>query len=196
MLVRIDCGTENGIISAMQSFFRADGDDAFAGEKVHIYGSSQSNQRIEAWWSFLRRNRSSYWMDFFKDMVEQTILQLGNEFHMKCLWFCFSWLIQSKNKKVKEHWNSHYIRKSRFDTVSGIPNILYLLPEYNGKQDCLVPLSNEDIEEMKPQCELENLGNSIHTEYFESVMDELRLQCPLNETEALDLFQRFVELQE
>lgn len=196
MLVRTDCGTENGIIAAMQSFFRAGGDDAFAGEKAHIYGSSHSNQRIEAWWSFLRRNRSSFWMDFFKDMVEQAILQLGNEFHMECLWFCFSWLIQHDLDNVRDHWNSHYIRKSRYDTVSGIPNILYMLPEYNGKQDCLVPLSNEDIEEMKSNSELENQGINIYTEYFEWIMDELGLQCPGNETEALNLFKMLVELQE
>ena len=142
MLVRTDCGTKNGVIAAMQSFFRASGDDAFAGEKAHIYGSSHSNQTIEAWWSFLRHNRSGFWIDFFTDMVEQTILQLGNEFHMECLWFCFSWLIQLDLDKVMEHWNSHYIRKSRYDTVSGIPNVLYMLPDYNGKQDCLVPLAN------------------------------------------------------
>ena len=102
MLVHTDCGTENGIIAAMQSFFRASGDDAFADEKAHIYGLSHSNQRIEAWWSFLRCNRSGFWIDFFKDMVEQTILQLGNEFHMECLWFCFSWLIQLDLDKVME----------------------------------------------------------------------------------------------
>ena len=49
----------------------------FSGGKSHIYGSSHSNQRIEAWCSFLRRNRSGYWIDFFKDLVEQTTLQLG-----------------------------------------------------------------------------------------------------------------------
>ena len=108
---------------------------------------------------------------------------------------CFSWLIQQDLDKVTEHWNSHYIRKSRYDTISGIPNILYMLPEYNGKQDCLVPLENQDIEEMKAHCELEDQTNTIYTEYFESVMDELALQCPVNETEALNLFQHFVDLQ-
>ena len=29
-----------------------------------------------------------------------------------------------------------------------------MLPDYNGKQDCLVPLANEDIEEMKAHYEL------------------------------------------
>jgi hypothetical protein len=196
MLVRTDCGTENGMIAAMQSSFRANGNDMFAGEKSHIYGSSHSNQRIEAWWSFLRRNRSGYWIDFFKDLVEQTTLQLGNTLHMECLWFCFSWLIQQDLDRVKDHWNSHYIRKSRYDTVSGIPNILYYLPEYNGKQDCVCPVDDQEIEEMMTHCEIENGQNSIYIDYFESVMYELQLQFPRNENEALDLFQQFIALQE
>ena len=73
---------------------------------------------------------------------------------------------------------------------------MYLLAQYNGKEDCLVPLSNEDTEEIKPHCELENQGNTIYTEYFEWVMDKLGLQCPVNETEALNLFRQFVNLQE
>ena len=196
MLVRTDCGTENGTIAAIQSSFRANGEDMFAGEKSHIYGSSHSNQRIEAWWSFLRRNRSGYWIDFFKDLVEQTTLRLGNQLHMECLWFCFSWLIQQDLDKVRDHWNSHYIRKSRYDTVSGIPNILYHLPEYNGKQDCLYPINAEEVEEMKTHCEIETEQNSTYIDYFEYIMDELELQSPRNENEALDLFQRFTALQE
>ena len=81
MLVRTDCGTENWIIAARQSFFRASGDDAFPGKQTHVYGS---NQQIKGWWSFIRCNRSSFWMD----LVEQTVLQLDNDFHMECL--CFS----------------------------------------------------------------------------------------------------------
>ncbi|CAB4011709.1 Hypothetical predicted protein [Paramuricea clavata] len=115
---------------------------------------------------------------------------------MECLWFCFSWLIQQDLDRVKDHWNSHYIRKSRYDTVSGIPNILYYLPEYNGKQDCVCPVDDQEIEEMRTHCEIENEQNSIYIEYFESVMYELQLQFPRNENEALDLFQQFIALQE
>ena len=68
--------------------------------------------------------------------------------------------------KFTEHWNSHDIRKSRYSTVSGVPNILYMLPEYNGKQDCLVPSENQDIEEMKAHCELEDQRNTMYTEYI------------------------------
>lgn len=137
MIVRTDCGTENGIIAATQCYFRSAGNDAFAGYKSHVYGSSHANQRIEGWWSFLRRNRTSWWIDYFKDMVTSTLLNVGNEFHMESLWFCYAHIIQADLDNVVEHWNSHYIRQSRHDTVSGIPDILYSLPEYYGKTDCL-----------------------------------------------------------
>ena len=51
ILLRTDCGTENGIMATMQCFVTQDGNDEFAGEKAHKYGSSPSNQRIECWWS-------------------------------------------------------------------------------------------------------------------------------------------------
>eukprot|EP00794_Sanderia_malayensis_P012403 gene12403-13687_t len=54
------------------------------------------NQRIEAWWAFLRRSWSSWWMDFFKDMVDSGSLDLINQLHCKCLWFCFSKTIQNE----------------------------------------------------------------------------------------------------
>ena len=43
----MDCGTENVIIAAMQSYLRANKDDEFAGEKTHRYGSSPANRRIK-----------------------------------------------------------------------------------------------------------------------------------------------------
>ena len=88
-MVRSDCGTENGVIAATQCFFRANATDPYTGQKSHVYGSSHANQHIEGWWSFLRRHRTSWWIDFFKDMVASNVLVLGNNFHMQCLWFCF-----------------------------------------------------------------------------------------------------------
>ena len=78
ILLRTGCGTENGVIAAMQCYFRQDGIDEFSGEKAHKYGSSPANQRIEGWWSFFRRGRAGWWIDFFKDMAESGVLDIGN----------------------------------------------------------------------------------------------------------------------
>ena len=80
------------------------------------YVSSPRNQRIEAWWGLFRKFCStwSWWINFFKDLTEQRILHLASELYMDCLWFCFSDLVQQILDDVKEEWNTHYIRVSRF----------------------------------------------------------------------------------
>ena len=107
VLVRTDCGTENGILAVMQCHFRQYGDDNLAGDKSHKYGTSPANQRIESWWSFFRRGRAGWWIGFFKDMTSFGILDLGNILHMECLWFCFRPGIETELEHVKIHWNTH-----------------------------------------------------------------------------------------
>ena len=62
-----DCGTENGVMAAMQCTLRQD----IEGYK---YGSSPAKQHIESWWPVFRRNRSSWWIDFFKNPIEYVVL--------------------------------------------------------------------------------------------------------------------------
>ena len=109
--VYTDLGTENSTMAAIQSFFRND-DDA------HCYCSSPRNQRIEGFWSFLRRGRTTWWINFLKDVVEEQNLNTEPGFHRDCLWFCFSELIQNDLDEFVEYWNTHTIRKSRNYTVS------------------------------------------------------------------------------
>ena len=116
-----DLGTENGTMAAIQAFFRDD-------PNSHRYVPSPRNQRIEAWWGLLRKSCTTWWINFFKDLVAQRTIDLASELDMECLWFCFAELIQKVLNEIKEHWNTHYIRKSRHDTVSGRPDSLYYLP--------------------------------------------------------------------
>lgn len=93
-LLRTDCGTENVVIAGTQCFLRADCDDELAGENSHRYGPSTGNQRIEAWWAQLRRSRLTWWINFFKDLVDRGIFLTGDVLHGECIWFCFAELIQ------------------------------------------------------------------------------------------------------
>ncbi len=190
-----DCGTENGIAASMQCFFRQNGNDELAGEKSHKYCSSPSNQRIEAWWSFLRRHRSNWWINLFKDMIENDIIDLGNEFHVECLWFCFSRVLQNDLDKVKEHWNSHKVSKSPYSGVHGVPDIMYFLPEHHGHDECLVDVSQEQVDEMEEHCEIQELEDNIYREYFLYVLETEGLAYPSDEEQAFTLYQRLMELQ-
>jgi hypothetical protein len=74
--VYTDPGTENGIIAGMQSYFRAEGSDEYAGSNAHKYVTSTRNQRIECQWSHFRKQRSSWWIDY----NVQVLFQYGTTF--------------------------------------------------------------------------------------------------------------------
>ena len=78
MLVQTDCGTENGILAALQC--------SLAGEvAVHRYPSSHANQRVENWWSHSKRGYTAWVIDFFKALVAEGKLSLGNHLQMECV---------------------------------------------------------------------------------------------------------------
>ena len=88
---------------------------------AHVFGSSP-NQRIEGWWSFYRRNRSTWWINYFKDLIEKDEFHPGNQLEEEALWYCFSRILQEDLDLVREHWNTHRIRNSKHDTVPGRPD--------------------------------------------------------------------------
>ena len=49
-------GTENVDICSVQTFLRRNHADSLSGNSSFQYGKSVSNQRIEAWWSILKRD--------------------------------------------------------------------------------------------------------------------------------------------
>ena len=105
MLVQTDCGTENGILAALQC--------SLAGEvAAHRYSSSHANQRVENWWSHSKRGYPAWVIDFFKALVAEGKLSLGNQLQMECVWFVFSDFLQLELEKVKHEWNMHYIYKT------------------------------------------------------------------------------------
>ena len=116
-----DLGTENGKMAAIQSYFRDD-------LNSHRYVPSPRNQRIESWWGSFRKCCSSWLIKFFKDLVSDGTVDATQEVHMECLWFCFAGVLQRILNEIKEHWNTHYIRGSRHDTVKGRPDSLYIFP--------------------------------------------------------------------
>lgn len=47
--------------------------------------------------------------------------------------YCFMHLVQEDLSKIKVEWNSHTIRPNRHgNTASGVPDILYSMPETEG----------------------------------------------------------------
>ena len=196
MLVQTDCGTENGILAASQCLL--------AGEvAAHRYSSSHVNQRIENWWSHNKKGFTAWVIDFFKTLVTEGKLALGNHLHMECVWFVFSDFLQLELDKVKHEWNMHFIRQSRHNSVSGVPDELYYLPNTRGFEDCGFEVSADDIEkilnqrDIYGQAELATDVDDELFEYFKYVVREEGLTHPPEDwSQARDMYEKIVQLAE
>ncbi|XP_066933073.1 uncharacterized protein [Clytia hemisphaerica] len=130
--VRADRGSENITLCGMQRFFRRNGIDSVAGKKSFLYGTSTSNQRIEAWWSFLKKARSSWWINFFRDLIAQGIYDPSLYLHKSCMQFCLMGIIQRELDETKVLWNSHHVRRVRnSECPSGKPDVLYFAQNFH-----------------------------------------------------------------
>lgn len=76
-IIWTDCGTENVIIAALQHVFHrnmVNNRQTYG----HRYLTSTCNQRIESWWSTLRKSRSEWWLELFKDLTVSGTFCPGN----------------------------------------------------------------------------------------------------------------------
>ena len=117
--VRADHGTENVMVDSAQTFLSRSEDKPF------VSGSSHTNQRIESWWSFFRKNRTSYIINLFRELINESLYDPGDPTQKAVAWFCFSDLIREELVLCMENWNSHYIRRSEYSCVHGRPELLY-----------------------------------------------------------------------
>ena len=158
--------TENGLAVLIQCFFRNN-------SEAHQYVASPRNQRIEGWWSQFAKQRTNWWRNFFKDLVSHNIFDSTNTFQIEAFWFSFSGLLQEELNFVMQHWNTHSLRKNRFGTVSGSPDVLYYLLGSFGETPNLM----QSIPDQQLQYSWEHLiiheEENIYFEYFKHVMNEL-----------------------
>lgn len=121
------------------------------------------------------------------ELSTSDILQMG------CLWFCFSQLLQQELDDVSVHWNSHYIRKSRHDTVAGRPNELFYLPECRQTRSYLQPVEEDRIADMSNYChDYEEVSN--YQEYFNTILTLGNFQHPTNWEEGLELYRQLLTI--
>ena len=143
LIVRADRGVENSSIAGMQRFFRRYSRNAFSS---FLFGKSTANQRIEGWWSFLKRYFLQWWINYFKELVDNGLYDLTNPIHVECMRFCFYGIIQDELSGILSRWNHHKIRRSNVSvSPSGRPDLLYFSPATTGGTDCKVAVINSDI---------------------------------------------------
>lgn len=108
---------------------------------------------------------------------------------MECLWICFSSLIQKELDLVKEQWNTHRIRASAHDTVPGIPDELFHLPErHEGVDGLALTVAEEQINFAKDNFLQYEVKSSIYEEYFNHILQNITFQHPENWEEAENMY--------
>lgn len=191
-IIRSDRGTENIYIAAIQRFVRMNCADVINGQQSFLYGKSVSNQRIEAWWSFLRKSYSSWWMNYFKDMRDTGVFDDSDTLQTECLRFCFMHLIQKELNDVAKRWNVHRIRPSNNrESPPGKPDVLYHFPEQLGTRNYLFNVDVDDLDIAEESYAKERPAMRCDDNFAElanMVMEDHNYNTPNNEREARSLY--------
>lgn len=147
-LIRADRGTENVNVEKIKSVLRSLNNDNPA--TAFLYGKSTSNQRIESWWSKFKAAGMNSWINEFKLMEENGVIDTSNEIDMQCIRFCFMPLLQAELNSIVKQWNTHHITTSASCiTPSGKPDVMYYLPGMYNTIDYTKPFNDVDLNIME-----------------------------------------------
>lgn len=183
-MLRFDAGTENVYIRDIHMALRMNHSDSMSGLRSCSTGRSTGNQRIEMLWSILMRGFTSFWRNFFKDMIDEGLFNNADPLHVECILLCFLPTIQRHLDHFAESWNGHRIRSQRSNECpSGIPNIMYHQPlmyhtrDYSFDLPCDVndlSVLVEQFSQRPPVCsnemfQLASIVCGLNEHYFEQV---------------------------
>lgn len=128
-----------------------------------------------------------------KDLEAEDTFNPASELGRECLWFCFAPLLQQDLDHLQGHWNTHYIRKSRYDAIPGRPDSLYYLPEnHGGAPNLIARVPANQMEYAKVQL-VEGVGRNEYQEYFQYVLATCDLQMPRNWREDIELYHTLLD---
>ncbi|CAG5090616.1 Protein of unknown function [Cotesia congregata] len=192
--LRLIYGLKVKRIEALQQSLRFYHDDSLSGWKSFIKGKSTSNQRIESYWSQLRRHGLDFWINLFKDLRERDFYNDSSMIHVECLRFCFGHLIRAELETIRHEWNRHRIRKQKNRHIApGKPNCLYYLPEVIGAKNYMKPVNEHAIDILKQDYTLKpKLYNEIFCQLVKVLIPDI--QVPLNVEESVELYLRILNL--
>ena len=193
-LIRVDRGTENSLLSGIQPFLRENHTDSLAGMKSFMYGRSTANQRIEAFWGHVRKFCIQYYINLFKDMMDENIFDNSNPMHIDCMRYCFMDIIQKDLNKLIDEWNSHRIRKQRRQVQHGKPELMYEIPNIFNARQCGLNIDIIKINQIKNiYCEnIDIYNNKPFEELISDIMPEINK--PENPQQAKELFITIIEI--
>lgn len=158
-IIRSDRGTENVNVAAIQEFL---------GGK-HFYGTSQTNQRIEALWSILLyRGGLHGWREHFQELVADAQFT-GSDIDIACVRYCYQDLLQQELNDFVNYWNTHNIRGV------GKPDILHSQEASCGKVVYEAAVNEDDVRESYSYQKTKT-GDIYIDEYCEQVFNNMDVQ--------------------
>ena len=90
---------------------------------------------------------------------------------------------------MKDHWNSHRIRSSRFETILGRLDVLHYLPDISrGASDLNLHVTEQKLIAISEYITTENNPTNKYQEYFEHAISSLQLENPSNYQQGLEVF--------
>ncbi|XP_062585755.1 uncharacterized protein LOC134247396 [Saccostrea cucullata] len=191
---RCDLGTENKELEEIQVLLHSLQDQDYG--NCFLYGKSTSNQRIEAWWSILRRQAADWWITFFKDLRDTNVFNDGDHLHIECLRYCFMAVLQEELHQIVIQWNQHRMQvKKESNSPKGKPDVLFFTPESYGAQNFKIDCHPEDIIYCQEHYGEDRPMHGCSGEFLE--LANLILpnhQRPSNINEAADLFGQFITI--
>ena len=126
--------------------------------------------------------------NFFKYMKSIETATFKNIIETECLWYCFLTILQNDFNSAKDHWNTHRVRNSRFQTIHGRPNALYEISSRSRGQEFLkLTISNEMFNQTAASVTEEEHPDDYQG-YFSYLMEVLERQQPGTWQEALSFF--------
>ena len=177
--IRCDLGTENSTLKHLHPFL--------TNNQSVIFGKSTSNQRIEAWWSILRKSVTTWWINLFKDQREMNLFNDVDKIHVECLKYCFMDIIKKDLQTFMQQWNCHLVRKEKnSDLPAGKPEIMHFAPEIFGSKSYELPVLGTDANRCRQL--FGKLRSEIsYMKEFEELVKQviLNVRQPNNASEAL-----------
>ena len=187
--VKADDGTEHSLVQPIHLLLRnIDGSDPNL-ESFSIV-TSPANQRIEAFWSILLRDKIGWWKRFFQDMVDLDLFSNDDPVLLEAMRFCFMRLLRKELKEIASDWNVHIISSSRYQGPRGRPDTMHFLPHLYNRQNLGTEVDNEEIDELYPSVTVELQDHSPEFgEFARTVLESAGYNSHVTDVgAALDLY--------
>ena len=147
--IKADDGTEHSLVHPIHVYLRSL-DVAYHDLDSFKITSSPLNQRIEAFWSILQRDRIGWWRQLFQDLVDLGLFSIDDPVLVECIRLCYMELLRKELKLISADWNSHIISPSRYDGLRGRPDTMYFLPHLYDKEDFKIAIPEDEINDFYP----------------------------------------------